>query len=471
MHYPKLLISLIAVAALAGCGGGGSSGGTTSIKVQFGSQVVFGDSLSDVGTYKVGGVAALRGGLFNINGVGDGALTGKNWTELMAAQLGLPAPCPAQTGLQGGDPAVGLSVPVVNHPECNGYAQGGARLFDVNGSGHGAPGGLLTLPVATQIQNYLVNNGNRFKPDALVFLLAGGNEIFAQVNGLTSGATAAGQAAGAAEGARVGAQTFASTLVQSLAATATNPAQAAQAIGLALATENARPGHTDQTVVGAAVTAAAQQPGNAAVASPAVFGPLVAAAQAAATTAGQAAGVTAGNAAAASYVVSHAPLAVAEMGRLGAAFGNLIKTQIVANGANYVTVLNIPDVSLTPFGLSATADQRNLVHTMVVTFNDQLKAAVAGEPKILLADVYTANLDQINNPALHGLTSVTKTACDLSPAKNPLGSALGCNLGNLVVASDDPSHYLFADSVHPTPFGYLLLARFVSKELIVKGWL
>ncbi|MEN9868253.1 MAG: hypothetical protein RL748_3843, partial [Pseudomonadota bacterium] len=111
-----------------------------------------------------------------------------------------------------------------------------------------------------------------------------------------------------------------------------------------------------------------------------------------------------------------------------------------------------------------------LIAQMVNTFNTQLRNAVAGEPKILYADAYTANIDQINNPALHGLSDVKLRACDLSAAKNPLMSSLGCNAGNLVTGTD-VGHFLFADGVHPTPFGHLLLARFVSKEMIIKGWL
>ncbi|UUZ46896.1 hypothetical protein LP420_24640 [Massilia sp. B-10] len=90
--------------------------------------VSFGDSLSDVGSYAVGTIAAVGGGKFTINGnntAKNATLTGKNWTELMATQFGLPAPCAAQTGLDG-DPTKGFSVPVVNHTECLSYAQGGA---------------------------------------------------------------------------------------------------------------------------------------------------------------------------------------------------------------------------------------------------------------------------------------------------------------------------------------------------------
>ncbi len=468
MQFPKLLIGLIAVAALAACGGSGSSGGPQNTKIQFSRLVSFGDSLSDVGSYRVGGIAALRGGQFTINGVGPGDLTGLNWIQLLSTQLGLPAPCAAQTGLNG-DPALGFRVPVVNHPGCTAYGQGGARIFDPIGPGNAPPLGNLTVPLATQVQNHLAGNGNRFNPNEIVFIMGGANEVFTQLGQLAAGATAAGQAAGAAEGARVGAQTFAATLVQSLAATATNPASAAQAIGAALAAESARPGSTDQTLVGAAVAAAAAQPGNAMVASPAVFGPLVASAQAAATTAGQAAGATAGEAAGNAFVAAQAPLIVAELGRIGAAYGNMIRTEIVGKGANQVVLVNMPGLSRTPFGFGLSAAQRDFIRTMTLNFNEQLRNAVAGESKILLVDAYTANEIQIDQPAIHGLSNVTAPACDLSPARNPIPIALTCNTGNVIAG--DVGRYLFADSVHPTPFGYLLLARLVSRDMVIKGWL
>ena len=62
MHQYKLAAGLVIAAILAGCGSGSGSAGNQSTKIQFTSQVSFGDSLSDVGTYAVGEVAALHGG-------------------------------------------------------------------------------------------------------------------------------------------------------------------------------------------------------------------------------------------------------------------------------------------------------------------------------------------------------------------------------------------------------------------------
>ena len=157
------------------------------------------------------------------------------------------------------------------------------------------------------------------------------------------------------------------------------------------------------------------------------------------------------------------------MGRIGAELGDLVKNQIVAKGATHVVVNNMPDVATTPDSLAATASQRDLVNAMVGAFNTQLAAKVSGDANILLVDVFTVSHDQATNPGPYGLTNVTTRACDLSPAKNPLGGSLGCNATNLITV--DVSHYQFADGVHPTPFGHFLLARFVSERLVVKGWL
>ena len=58
---------------LASCGGGDSGPAFQSI-------VSFGDSLSDVGTYKVGTIAAIGGGKWTVNGP-----DARNWTEVVAA--------------------------------------------------------------------------------------------------------------------------------------------------------------------------------------------------------------------------------------------------------------------------------------------------------------------------------------------------------------------------------------------------
>lgn len=462
MRQYKLALSLLTAAILTACGGGGG-GGDQTLKVKFSSQVSFGDSLSDVGTYAVGGVAALKGGKFTVNGAIDSVQTGKNWTELMAAQLGLPAPCPAQTGLDG-NAALGFSVPVVNKAECTSYAQGGARVTNPVGPGHKLTGsalGQLTVPVATQIANHLAKVGS-FKGDEVVFVMAGGNDALMNLNQLSTEATTVGGAAGA----KAGQESFAKNLTAALAAKATNPQTAAVAIGTAIATAAAAPGATSQSIVTAAVGAAAVQPGAASVADPAVYGPIVAAAQATATKDGEAAGAKAG----ADYVTANAPVTVAKMATAGAELAALVKTQIVGKGAKYVVVVNLPDLATTP-AITSKKDAaiQGLVDQMVRAFNGQLTTGLSGEARVLISDAYSVSHDEYVNPGIYGLTNVNETACDLSAAKNPFGSSLICNAANL--RAGDVSHYQFADEVHPTPYGYWLLARYVLKDMAIKGWI
>ncbi|WP_136419757.1 SGNH/GDSL hydrolase family protein [Herbaspirillum sp. ST 5-3] len=352
MRQSKFAAALLAAAFLASCGG--------DVKPQFTSLVSFGDSLSDVGTYAVGTVAQLGGGKYTINGP-----DGKNWIELMAPKFGLSAPCPAQTGLDG-DAAQGFSVPVTNSTNCTAYAQGGARVTDPVGPGNKLLGGVnavlgqLTVPVATQIQTHLTRKGGSFGGSEIVFVLAGGNDVFIQLATLSATVAAGGDANAAST---------------------------------------------------AAVTA---------------------------------------------------------MGTAGTQLAGYIKNQIVAKGAKYVAVINLPDVSKTPFALAESAQTQALINTMVTTFNAQLSAGLSGVD-VLTIDAYTASRDESANPAKYGFTNTTSPACDLSPQKNPLGSSLVCTRNNLIAGSVD--NYEFADGVHPTPYGYRVLADLVTAELAKKGWL
>lgn len=456
MKQFKILGVALAAAMVAACGGGDDSPVVQAPPITFTSMVSFGDSLSDVGTYKVGTVAALGGGTYSINGV-TGAVPTKNWTEYIAARIGVAAPCPAQTGLNSAA-ALGGPVAVVDFPTCRNYAQGGARVTDPVGPGSASapvnsPLGQLTVPVVTQIANHLSRVGS-FSGTELVTVMAGANDVFRLLDTLVANATAAGAAAGA--------QTFASTLVGLLAAGATNPTAAAAAIGSAI---SALPAGTTSTVlVGTAVATAAAQPGNVAVASAAVYGPMVASATAAATTAGNAAG--------AAYAKTNgAAEAVFPMGEAGKQLATYIKTQIVGKGAKYVAVVNLPDASSTPSAKAQSAETQALILNMVIYFNTLLQSELAGTPGVHIVDTFTDLRNQIANPGSYGLANVTDTACNLvSPSPNMLGSSLVCNTATNVIVGD-VSKYLFADTVHPTPYGYKLLADLVNKNLTQAGWL
>jgi outer membrane lipase/esterase len=377
-HFKLLATALGTAILLAACGGGGD--GNQASAVKFTSMVSFGDSLSDVGTYKVGTVLALGGGTYSVNGIG-GALGAnptptKNWTELVAAQLGQTAPCPAQTGLDG-DAAQGFSVAVVNHAGCLNYAQGGSRVTNPYGPGNKALGGAnavlgqLTVPIVTQISNHLATTvSGSFSGTELVTMAAGANDVF--INLATISPTVTALVGGGMD-----------------VSTATN------------------------TAATAAVTA---------------------------------------------------------MGTAGAQLAGYIKAQIVGKGAKYVVVVNVPDVSKTPFAYGQDAGTQALINQMVTTFNTQLQTGLAGTAGVRIVDAYSDNRNQAANPASYSLTNVTTPACNLtSPTPNALGSSLVCNTSNVIAG--DTSHYLFADSVHPTPYGYKLFAQLVTKELVLAGWL
>ena len=361
----KKLLSLgsvaLACALVAGCGGGDSS---------YSTLVVFGDSLSDVGTYRTPGIATFGGGQYTVNGA-----TSANWTTLLARELDLAAPCPAQTGLESSGPLVALAAPIENHKACFSYAQGGARVTEPIGPWNKAvlalptvpsdlhPTGLLgqlTVPLVDQVARHLKVSGSKFFGSELVTVMAGANDLFMQL--------------------------------YMLQATAENQGDTA-----------------------AAATAA-----------------------------------------------------VGAMAQAGAQLASYIKNQMVDKGARHVVVVNLPDVGKTPSALAASTQTQALITLMAQTFNDQLTRPLVGAPGVLLVDAFSASQDQAAHPELYGLTNVTTPACDLNKTAFP--SSLVCSTPATVVAGDI-SHYQFSDTVHPTPYGYRLLAELVAAEMTKRGWL
>jgi len=372
--FHVLTTALAAAVFLAGCGG--NEAGDQKPRVAFTSMVSFGDSLSDVGTYAVGVVAAQGGGHYSINGVGATGLLWTNWTEFLSATLGLAAPCAAETGLNTIQAVLGAPpVPATFHDAstggtCTNYAQGGARVTNPVGPGNATlfnasvPStysdaiGQLTVPVQTQIANYLSHNGGKFSDGQLVTVFAGGNDIFMNAGGVLAGVETPTQAVGA-------------------------------------------------------------------------------------------------------------------MTQAGTELAAYVNTQILANGATHVVVVNLPDVSLTPYAVGAGATAQGLIKNMVVAFNTALQAGITASANLVYVDAYAASEDQAANMAQYGLTDVSTPTCTSS-------SSLVCTVNTLIpavapaasgAAATAANTYEYADSVHPTPYGYRLLAELVSEQLAIKGWL
>ena len=348
---PSVLVALL----LAACGGGD---GDQSPNVRYTAMVSFGDSLSDVGTYATPVlVAATGGGKYTIN-----SASAKNWTELIAAQIGVAAPCAAQTGLESVAPLAAFAAPITNHAGCLNYAQGGARVTAPIGPANKAGVALgdasgvlgqLTDPIVNQIGRHLATTATgTFSGTELVTVFGGGNDIFSNLGALTAGAE--------------------------------TPTQAVQAMGLA-----------------------------------------------------------------------------------GAQLAGYTKALILAKGAKHVVVVNLPDVSQTPFALAQSAQTQGLINLMVTTFNGQLSSGLAGASDVLVVDAYSQGRAQTANPAQYEVTNVTTPACDKT--KTAFDSSLVCNTSTLIAG--DVSHYLYADTVHLTPWGYRLLAQYVTQNMLQAGWL
>ena len=170
-----------AVAALvAACGGGGGSNGTPT----FNSVVVFGDSLSDVGTF---------GLKFTVQKASDRAAGYPIWPQLVANAVGVNggAQCNFYTSSGatfGRNTAVG----------CTNYAIGGGRIVNTAAQG----GSASPLTVSTQM---LAHTAVGYTPNTLVLIDGGGNDA----------ADLAGAYLGAAQGA-AGVAAYQAFLLQQL---------------------------------------------------------------------------------------------------------------------------------------------------------------------------------------------------------------------------------------------------------------
>ncbi|MBI3153851.1 MAG: SGNH/GDSL hydrolase family protein [Burkholderiales bacterium] len=205
------LITAIAVAGLAACGGGdpyvpGSDGpaGAPTAKGAFGAVVSFGDSLSDLGSYKPAtslagnGTPPFFGGKFTTNSTTEAVSPGDAaplWVESVAGALGIVV-TQAEIGFAGSSVKCPAAAVPALASSCTAYGQGGARVTDPDGIGKA--GGALTVPVKTQIANHLATFGG-LGADDLVLVWAGANDALVQFGSFA--ATAAQIQAQAASGA------------------------------------------------------------------------------------------------------------------------------------------------------------------------------------------------------------------------------------------------------------------------------
>ncbi len=186
-----------------------------------------------------------------------------------------------------------------------------------------------------------------------------------------------------------------------------------------------------------------------------------------AAAAAQAAGPDAAAEARANYLFNSGPTAIAVAAQAGADLATIVRDQIVAKGAGYVVVNNLPDMAGSPFGSAQEPAMRNLVQAIVDSFNRALKAGLDPVPQVAQVDAYALTHDALVNPALYGLSNTTGPACGPNAMD---GSALFCNVNN-TWPGVDVSHFLYADWVYLTPYGHWLIARQVGAVMGARGWL
>ena len=159
----------------------------------------------------------------------------------------------------------------------------------------------------------------------------------------------------------------------------------------------------------------------------------------------------------------------------------LVKTQILAKGAKYVAVFNLPDSALTPFGSTLPANAKPVLTTLVDTFNLWLREGVTGLP-VQWVDQNTPGKDVYANPGKYGLVNNSLPTCDtakisaITRAAVTDGSSLFCNATpgapyNGLRAGADINTWQFADGVHPTPGGHKIISDYVTTQLRAFGWL
>ncbi|MEM5403267.1 SGNH/GDSL hydrolase family protein [Paraburkholderia unamae] len=143
--------------------------------------------------------------------------------------------------------------------------------------------------------------------------------------------------------------------------------------------------------------------------------------------------------------------------------------QIVQAGATHVVVINVPNVGLSPKGITSADGGANLTQLSQL-FNSTLNGALQTDGlqgKVIEVDSYTWITQLVANFQASGFTvSNTAQACD--PSRTPDNTSLLCSPASYVSANADQT-YMFADDLHPTTHTHALFAQFVEHQIAASG--
>ncbi|TNM49518.1 hypothetical protein FHP29_01295 [Nocardioides albidus] len=175
LGVPVLLAPALLVGAAHGSAQDPEPPGRSSVR----SITVFGDSMSDVGTYQAATGDPGNPGAFTVN-------PGNVWVENVAEHYGLTV-TPTRSLTMDKDASAGATTQTGTASVLggNGYAEGGARIAMLP-SQSGVGNNQLVAPLADQVERYLASNGS-FPADELVLIGGGSNDTFAQFSAVCWG--------------------------------------------------------------------------------------------------------------------------------------------------------------------------------------------------------------------------------------------------------------------------------------------
>ncbi|MDQ3617138.1 MAG: autotransporter domain-containing protein [Pseudomonadota bacterium] len=127
-------------------------------------------------------------------------------------------------------------------------------------------------------------------------------------------------------------------------------------------------------------------------------------------------------------------------------------------GARYILLATMPDVGVTPFGLSQGPAGAAGISALVGGYNQTVFGGIAQAGlRVIPLNTFGLLREVSANPLSFGFSNVTGTACGAV-------ASLTCSAGNLVAPGADLG-YVYADGVHPTTGGHLLLADYAVAVL------
>ncbi|MCG1043202.1 SGNH/GDSL hydrolase family protein [Mycetohabitans sp. B8] len=156
--------------------------------------------------------------------------------------------------------------------------------------------------------------------------------------------------------------------------------------------------------------------------------------------------------------------------------------QILQAGATKVVVANLPNIGVTPLGVSS-ADGGAELTQLSAGFNTALKAALAQggiDQKVIQLDVFSWITHLAANYQANGFkVGATGTACDLTkmvasaqqagePNPASYGTSLLCAPDSYTEQNADQT-YMFADQIHPTTRTHQLFAQFAQEQIVAHG--